>query len=197
MASAGFATDRWMPEAISAAPCVSIELPWYIGRTDQGAEISAARMLAREFDVATFVPLCIRDRRAIKKRPLIQPFLTGYILLRFDAVRDPYWLYPRADFGLRSFLGRGPWEPAIIPPKQIEALQALGRAKDGVIDLDALGREDLTEIEPGARVLILQGPFVGQGGICKMSEADRVIASLKFLGVDRDVEFRRDQVRVA
>lgn len=176
----------------SLMSCVSRDTlpPWYVAKTEPREEQSAATWLSYEFGVQTYVPLMVLGRSVRINTPRIGPLMPGYLLLRFDVERDPWRHFVPAGLGLRGLMGPHPERPSPVPDGQVERIQALGRTSDGVIDL----RPHIAPVPIGAKIRVLEGPFTELVGICSLSDTHRVVALLAFLGGDRRVTLRRDQV---
>jgi transcriptional antiterminator RfaH len=100
---------------------------WFVGVTKQGGERLARReLLNQNFEV--YLPLYIKEWTA---KPLITPFLPGYIFIRMDPV-EQRWQAALSTFGMRTVIYAND-RPLPVPDAILEGIRA--REVDGIIRL--------------------------------------------------------------
>lgn len=174
---------------------------WYVVSTPAKSEFIALLAL-NEAGFRAWLPMIVhRSFVKLKDEPVresVVPMFPRYLFVSFDTNRDQW----RRIFGLRGvawlFCGANE-RPIPVRHGVVEAIQALGRAGDGVIDEKAtpFPTNGFSPIVPDREVRILSGPLKGFSGICTMADKDRVKVMMTIFGRDGEMEFKRSHVEAA
>lgn len=170
-----------------------IGAPWYVVWTKPNLERQAEHSLRLD-GFPTFFPyheVDVEKRDGARRQPRtrLEPLFRRYGFAQPNDIDQ--WvkmLYARGVAGvLRNPLGA----PKVVPAHFIDAL--LKRcAANGVIYLP-----DAEPISEGQKTKVIDGAFTEIEGICSRAADERVWVLLTFLGCQREVEFKREQVEAA
>ena len=183
------------PVSPNAMPCGSrsSEPRWHVLTTKHRAEYRALVEVFR-LGFRAYLPMFVKYSRPKKlgepTRAEILPLFSGYMFVQFNPNHDQWRriFSARGVSGLFMLPGERP-----IPVRRgvVEAIQAKGRAGDGVIDERAKAFADITE---GQTYRVVGGAFDAFQGICTMSDGKRAKLLLSMLGQDREVEFTKGEL---
>jgi transcriptional antiterminator RfaH len=147
---------------------------WYAVHTHPREEFKALSHLRRQ-NYQVYLPRYTKTiRHARKSERVIRPFFPRYLFVRLNLAVNG-WRAIRSTVGVNDIVCFGE-QPAPLPAGVIEALQ--GRETEGLIEL-----ANKNAIKPGENVIVLNGPFAHQLGLCvSVSDNERVAISLDLLG---------------
>ena len=149
---------------------------WYIAYTRSCQEKKLVDRLAA-IGVESFIATQ-KERRQWSDRIKIvdKIILQRHIFIHTDELRRTK-LFNEV-FGLVSFMSEGgPFNPVIVPDKQINSFRAMLAQNDTKVDFH------VGHIAPGDKVTITRGPFSGiEGEIVKVAEKKKFIVRLEGLG---------------
>ena len=158
---------------------------WYALRTKPHKERAVYQRL-QDWDIQTYLPLVRvnpKNPRAAKQKPYFPGYLFIYTDLENVGTNTINWL--PGSIGLVSFGG----VPATVPENLIHELQ------QRLAQIEAEGGLVFSELEPGDKVRIVEGPFAGYEAIfdMRLPGKDRIQILLSFLSqhpqpVEIDVE---------
>ncbi len=163
---------------------------WYVVQTRPRDETRAQRHLAQQgFEV--YLPCFTKKRRHARRTQMVAaPLFPGYMFTRLDLARDR-WRSINGTVGVNRLLCHGD-RPTPVP--------------DGIVD-DLRAREDgrgmlplasLLVLERGARVRIVDGALSDRIGIYeRMTDSERIVILLDFLGRAVRIELPRDAIDAA
>jgi hypothetical protein len=176
------------------------EPQWFCVRTAVNAEYSVCLGLA-ESKFRPYLPQYAgRRHRYGRDETVIRPLFPCYLFALFDPDDGERWAtLPHGGVrGVRNVLIAPSGRLRLTRPGEIERLQALGRAGDGVIcaGLPGMGPIQPAEIERGAKVQPLDGAWVNWMGVCEWSEGQRLGVLMSLFGRDQVVIMDRASVRV-
>lgn len=141
-------------------------------------------------DFRVFVPRIRTTRRVSGRfRDRLDPLFPGYLFVQVDPENGP-WRKINSTFGVSRLVSFTANRPAIVPAGLITDLRSRFSA-----ELD-LPPED--NLEPGAEVEVIRGPFAGLSArIAKATAKDRIWLLLDFMGREARVSAdRRDVIKV-
>jgi transcriptional antiterminator RfaH len=147
---------------------------WYAVHTHPREEFKALSHLRRQ-NYQVYLPRYTKTiRHARKSERVIRPFFPRYLFVRLNLAVNG-WRAIRSTVGVNDIVCFGE-QPAPLPAGVIEALQ--GRETEGLIEL-----ANKNAIKPGENVIVLNGPFAHQLGLCvSVSDNERVAILLDLLG---------------
>ena len=203
--------------AISAQTCgsyssTSPDARWHVVETHPAAEHDVLVELTKQKFQAYLPMLIRRPQQSVqgttevqridadhvprpRRSAVARPVFPRYLFVRFDRHTEQ-WRPITSTFGVRKLISYSPERPIPVPDAIVEALQAQGRAGDGIIDSDAPPDANWQPIAPGTAMQVLEGPFTSFHGICTMSAANRVHLLLSLFGRETSLEYGLHQVRV-
>lgn len=150
---------------------------WFVASTHCRKEALAQDQLFRQ-GFETFVPR-FRKRRGVRAKVELVPLFPGYIFVSFDRNAQA-WHPINSTIGVRRLIGSSAGGPLPVPLSAIELLQA--RCVGGVVD------KLVTELEVGARVKLMSGPFAERIATVEGLDAHgRVRVLLDLLGTENSV----------
>lgn len=166
---------------------------WYVATTRPLQQELADRSL-RQLGFHTFNP---RVRVRVPKpdgtmRYKIQPYIAGYIFIRFDAVKDD-WSTIRGTRGVGFLLARDEL-PCRIRRGVVECMVAEYSTSGYAVDERRL---DEMIIHTGDSVEILGGAFVGLKPVVLDSPHTKVSFMLEMFGRSVEASANRDSLRIA
>jgi transcriptional antiterminator RfaH len=146
---------------------------WYAVHTHPREEFKALSHLRRQ-NYQAYLPCYAKTiRHARKSDTVIRPFFPRYLFVRLNLASNG-WRAIRSTIGVSDIVCFGE-QPAPLPVGVIDALQA--QETEGVIELAN------NVIKPGDNVVVLDGPFARQMGLCvSVSDNERVAILLDLLG---------------
>lgn len=148
---------------------------WYVAHTlPRGEETALINLQRQGFDV--FLPKYHKVRRHARKTDVIlAPLFPSYLFVAIDIEVDR-WFSINATRGI-SYLVRQHSGPTAVPDGIVEALKMSADVQE-VVPLSSLSL-----FQPGEKLEILEGAFVGHTGIYeKMTDNERVQLLLEMLG---------------
>ncbi len=162
---------------------------WYAVHTKARDEALAEENLQRQ-GFHTFLPrVKAARRRRGRWHEVIEPLFPGYLFVRLDLLlQDASPIRStRGALGLVRFGG----DPAIVPAELVEQLLVAASDEPGVVRQEHL-------FQPGDRVEILSGPFIGlPATILAETGEERVQLLLDLLGRTNQVLVSRHQLAPA
>ena len=158
---------------------------WYAVHTHPHKEFKAFEHLRRQ-NYQAYLPRYLKTiRHARKSERVIRPFFPRYLFVRLNLAING-WRAIRSTVGVSDIVCFGE-QPAPLPAGVIDALQ--GQEIEGFIEL-----RNKNALKPGDNVVVLDGPFAHQMGLCvSVSDNERVAILLDMLGrkvrvlIDTDV----------
>jgi transcription antitermination factor NusG len=180
---------------LNAMPCGSRsgEPRWHVLTTKHRAEYRALVEINR-LGFRPYLPMFVKYSRPKKlgeqTRAEVLPLFSGYMFVAFNPFSDQW----RRIFSARGVSGMFmlPGErPIPVRRGVVEAIQAKGRAGDGVIDEHA---QAFSCVTAGETYRVVGGAFDAFQGICTMSDGKRAKLLLSMLGQDREVEFTKGEL---
>jgi transcriptional antiterminator RfaH len=162
---------------------------WYLVFCKPRQEDKAQINLERQ-GYPTYLPKLQQTRRRAGKRiQVVEPLFPRYLFIHLDDSTDN-WSPIRSTLGVTSLVRFG-HQAAIVPPQIIAVLQE----REDEHGLQRPGRPDL---EPGARVRLLQGPLQHYDAIfLAKSGKDRVTILLDILGKQTRVQVDIDHIEAS
>lgn len=136
--------------------------------------------------LATLEQYTDRNRRT---RPLKASLFPGYIFVEFDIGHDD-WMRIASCRGVRHILGSTPMRPTALPIGALDILRQQFEAGE-------FKPRPPADFVVGERLTVVNGPFFGHVGICRMSKGERVDVLLRLFGQERPVPLQRDMLRRA
>jgi transcription antitermination factor NusG len=121
----------------------------------------------------------------------IEAAFPGYVFVRFDVDADR-WRPICSTAGVTRLFSASPEHPLPLPVGAVEALQARGRAGDGVIDERARPFGLV-----GEALRVASGPFADFEGLCTWAAGDRVRVLLSVFGRQTEISLPRHAVKEA
>lgn len=146
---------------------------WYVLRVKPHKDRAVNEQL-HSWDIQTYLPLVRvkpKNPRAAKYKPYFPGYLFIYADLEVVGTNTLNWM--PGTMGLVSFDGK----PATVPEKLISEL------KERLAEIEAAGGLVMSELEPGDKVRIVEGPLAGYEAIFDMTlpGKERVQVLLTFL----------------
>ncbi len=167
---------------------ISLNTPWYVAQTKPRQERTADENLLRQ-GYGTYLPrlkVIKRVRRCQELR--LEPMFPRYLFFRPSSVSQS--IAPvRSTLGVSSIVRFG-HTPAILGAETLDAIRALESTQNEV------NIEKLSQILPGRRVLVVEGPFAGLEGLVSTISARRVDVLMHLLGNDTKVSIARDCLEI-
>jgi len=147
---------------------------WYAIHTHPRGELKAFNHLQRQ-NYHVYLPRCAKTiRHARKSERVVRPFFPRYLFVRLNLAING-WRTIRSTVGVNDIVCFGE-QPTPLPAGVIDALQA--QETGGLIEL-----AHKNAIKPGDNVVVLNGPFADQVGLCiNVSDNERVAILLDLLG---------------
>ena len=148
---------------------------WHVVYTQYRAERRVVEQL-RQQGFETFFPCCSRIRRHARRENVVQTALfPRYLFVAFDIETDR-WQAVNGTLGVSHLICHGE-QPMMLPDDVVPNLRA-NETGDGLVSLAGMALFD-----PGARLRVLDGAFVGKTGVYDgMTAADRVILLFDLIG---------------
>jgi transcriptional antiterminator RfaH len=148
---------------------------WYVVYTQHRTESRAVAQL-RQQGFKVYFPRCRKIRRHARREDVVQTALfPRYLFVAFDLERDQ-WRSVNGTIGVSHMISHGE-RPMALPDDVVPCLRA-NETEDGLVSLATLALFD-----PGAKLRVLDGAFVGQAGIYDgMTGADRVVLLFDLIG---------------
>ena len=176
----------------------SVGLPWFCFYTEPREEKQAFDGIVALGFAALFFRFLSFRRHYGRMEPMVKTLFPRYVLASFDPDADAWGPILQVR-GVRCVLAAPSGRPVQLRPGEVERLQALGRAADGVIceGLPGMVPVQPAQIEPGQRVRVSAGPMIDWSGVCEWSEDYRVGILMTMFGAQRVVEMDRRDVMVA
>jgi transcriptional antiterminator RfaH len=172
--------------------CGSYTQPWFCVQATPKSEYLALLGLA-ELGLKPYLPqIVVRQKRYGKTEPIIRPLFPPYLFVTFQPDVTDWGLIFRTR-GVQRLLVGTTGKPMALRTGEIERLQSLGRAGDGVIDDQAPA---FSPIAPGASVRIAEGPFVDWTGVCQWSTEERIGVMVTLFNAERVVPMPRSAVEI-
>ena len=152
-----------------------IEPRWYAIHTHPREELKALCHLQRQGYQAYLPRYATTIRHARKTERVVRPYFPRYLFVRLNLAIEG-WRSIRSTVGVSNIVCLGD-RPTPLPERVIDALQSQQDA-DGFIQFT---RKPL--FKPGDSIVILDGPFARQFGLCDgNSDNERVAILLDLLG---------------
>lgn len=161
-------------------------LPWYVAQTKPRLEAVALENLRRQaYD--TYLPNLKVLRRIQRRREVrMEPMFPRYVFFRPGSEQQS--IAPvRSTLGVCAIVRFGP-EPAVLRPATLEAIRAMEAAQHEA-DIGELSR-----IQPGSKVVVVEGPLAGLQGLVSAVSARRVEVLMHVLGTDTRVSVAADSL---
>jgi len=167
---------------------------WHVAVTKPFGELQAERHLENQqfqaFNPKAMIQRIVRNRKITVE----QPYIPGYIFIRFDA-DDRSWLAINNTRGVHQLLYAAPEVPAVVRQDAMDIL--LDRCSGGCyVGAEFIDTELSKLIPVGVDVQITTGPFEGHNGTVHWSQHERVSVVLSFLGHPRKIAFPANAVAV-
>lgn len=171
-------------------------LRWHVIQTEPGAEALASQSIL-ELGFQRFLPLVRRAIPASGKRPRRTetiPAFRGYLFALWG--EGDCWQRIKSARGVAGILHvlGDPERPAPVSAGFMSKLLAVASPL-GVLEDQRSDPDILPPLDTGREVVVTQGPFAGQRGICEMSGAERI--SILLAETQHRVKMRRDHVAPA
>lgn len=168
---------------------VANEPLWYVVHAHPREEFKALSHLRRQ-NYQVYLPRYAKMiRHARKSERVIRPFFPRYLFVRLDLAING-WRAIRSTVGVNDIVCFGE-QPAPLPAGVIDALE--GQESEGLIEVT-----NKNAIKPGDNVVVLEGPFARQIGLCvSVSDQERVAILLDLLGRKVRVLMNTDVVTAA
>ncbi len=151
---------------------------WFCANTKPHSEFTALADLSSATKgrkpLRAWLPLFVDYQRGAAIRPMFRSYVFFACNPSVDEISRAWYAE-----GVRRVISSANNRPIPLPVGYVEALQARGRAGDGVIDERAAA---FPLLRPGDAVKVLDGPFADVMGICQMSDNERVIVLLTMFG---------------
>jgi transcriptional antiterminator RfaH len=152
---------------------------WYVARTKPRQEAVANGNLQRQ-GFATYLPKLKVLKRIRRQQVLrMEPMFPQYLFFR--PAHAQHSIAPvRSTIGVLTIVRFG-HQPALLSPERLDAISALeARQNESSI-------EELSAIQPGSRVVVVDGPLAGMEGLVSSVSAKRVEVLMHLLGSDTKV----------
>jgi len=168
---------------------VAREPSWYAVHTHPREEFKALSHLQRQ-NYQVYLPRYLKTiRHARRSERAIRPFFPRYLFVKLNLAING-WRAIRSTVGVSDIVCFAE-QPAPLPARVVDALQAQESA--GFIEL-----ANRSAIKPGDNVVVLNGPFAQQMGLCiSVSDKERVAILLDLLGRKVRVVMGTDLVEAA
>lgn len=164
---------------------MSNDKKWYAGKVKSGQEEKVAERL-RKKGINIFIPKMNSDKRAKRRgRPRMTPLFPGYIFM--ETPMDEYiWFRIIRTEGFIGILGIKN-KPVPIPEEEMKPLFEIhGKSKREIFPIP---------INPGKKLRVVKGPFMGKEGKCKEIKKDTVRVEIEIFRGRKDmVEFKLEDV---
>lgn len=148
-------------------------------------DVAVKEIGALEFPTTWLATLEQYTDRNRQTRTVRSSLFPGYVFVEFDVGDDRWMLIPSCR-GVRKVLGSGPLRPTALPDG---ALGDLSRR------FEAGEFKAKPEFGEGDRLNLIEGPFVGRVGVCKLSRGARVEVLLRLFGQDISLVLKPHMVR--
>lgn len=178
-----------VPSGASTAD--AIPLQWFCIKTASKAERLATLGLSEAGFRSWFPQIAVQQTRYGRTEKVTRPLFPSYIFVQISP-GDAWGIILRTAGVQRLFTGSA-GQPAPLQRGEIERLQSMGRAGDGVLDDDAPAFSTLI---PGQSVRITAGPFADRTVICRWSDHERVEFLMTLFGAERQMSVARVDVEV-
>lgn len=171
---------------------VSSPASWYCIQTFPNIEARAFSDLTELGFRAHFPRFIVRRRRYNRDEEIKAALLPTYLFVALDLANDQWGPILRLP-GVRRFLAATNGTPTPLRPGEVERLQGLGRAGDGIIDEQSVP----FPIGQGDAVRFVDGPMTDWTGVCAWSADQRVGVLMTMFGGPRVVAVSRSSVELA
>lgn len=152
---------------------------WYVARTKLRQEATAEANLARQ-GFAVYLPRVKVLKRVRRVQVLrMDPMFPQYLFFR-PANEDQSIASVRSTIGVLGVVRFG-IEPALMSPDRLDAVKSLESLQN------QCSAEQLNGIQPGCRVVVVEGPLAGLDGLVSAVSAKRVEVLMHLLGNDTRV----------
>jgi transcriptional antiterminator NusG len=160
---------------------ISDDKRWYAGRVRSGQEDKVAERL-RKKGIYVFIPKIKVDGLKTRGRPRMRPLFPGYLFMK-TSMNERIWFRITRTTGFIGLLGIRN-KPLPIPEEEMNPLfEVNGKRKEEIFSVP---------VNPGQKLRVIRGPFMGKEGICKEVSAKKGIIRME-IEVFRD---RKDLVEL-
>jgi len=172
----------------SATEDSAVNLPWYVVHTKVRQEQAACDNLVRQ-GYAVYLPRIkilkrIRGRQQVQQEPLFPRYLflqPGSTTHSIAPVRSTLGVTAMVRFGQ---------EPAVMRAETLKSIY------DFEVHRNAARDEDISPFQPGERIRVASGPFIGLEGLVSNVSQERVVVLMQLLGQGTRVNLSHHQLLV-
>lgn len=151
--------------------------PWFVAQVQSRREAWAAVNVSNQ-QAEYYLPRLVTG----------EPLFPGYLFVRSP---DGRWRFLEGTFGVIRVV-RGDAGPAVLPAREIARLRAM-EGTSGFVELPQHGYA--SNFQPGERVRVDDGPFIGFEGLCEgMTGRERVEVLLHLFGRETRVTLEPHQL---
>lgn len=160
---------------------------WYCIHTKPNREDSICRRLTAFSDIELFSPK-LRMKKYVKSRitEVREALFPAYVFLRFDPLK--YFHMIKYTGGVKRFVGDCSGVAHVVEEHIIEAIKS--RMVDGYVSMCDFG------LEPGQKVVIMDGPFKGITGLflSETKPRERILILLNMIESQTRVELPKELI---
>lgn len=156
---------------------------WYVVRTKPRQEFRALENLENQGHVCFMPTIRVEKTRGAKIHSHTEPFFTRYLFMRMDAALEN-WSAIRSTRGVSGLVSLG-GRYATLSNECIDALRSAPKRFQSIY-------------EPGEKVVITSGPFVGFEGIYQMTDGEaRAMVLIEMLSQPRKLTIALEALKKA
>jgi transcriptional antiterminator RfaH len=161
---------------------------WYVAQTKPRQERTAYDNLLRQGYCAYLPHLKVLRRIRRCQQARLEPMFPRYLFFRPGSEKQSIGPV-RSTFGVQSIVSFG-HAPALLLADAVESIRALESRQN------AASMDELSPINPGASVLVVDGPFAGLEGMVSSVSARRIDVLMQLLGTAAKVSLDRNSLEV-
>lgn len=174
---------------ISATEDSAVNLPWYVVHTKVRQEQTACDNLVRQGYVVYLPRIKILKRIRGHQKVQQEPLFPRYLFLQPGSTAHS--IAPvRSTLGVTTMVRFGQ-EPAVMRPETLKSIH------DFEVHRNAAKDEDISPFQPGERIRVASGPFIGLEGLVSDVSQERVVVLMQLLGQDTRVNLSHHHLLVA